>query len=205
MRMYVGPLAALAVLATLGLGGCGSKEDDVGNTVGNLFAFNSTTAPPLTAANRSNDVVCPPVLVAEGQASYRIYAGADKSNAGVKQQFALGALSRDCDTNGGSINLRLGISGYVQAGPAGGSGAFTVPVKVVVRRESDQAPVEVRTYKISAAIAPSEASAPFSLVTDPIALPSLSKDADTDYSVYVGFDAGAPDAPKAPAKRRKRG
>jgi len=205
MRLSTGARLVLAVAALAGVAGCGGKGEDPGVTVGNLLAYNSPSAPPIPASKHSRDVVCPPVLVADGQASYRLFAGSDRTTAGVKHQFAMGELSRDCDADDSRITIRVGVSGYVQEGPQGGAGSFTVPVKVVVRREADLQPAEVRKYKVAAAIPAGETSAPFSVVTEPISVPFLGVDADNDYTIYVGFDNGEPERPQPARVKRRRG
>ena len=196
---------ALTVTAALGLAGCGGKGEDPGNTLGNLFAYNSTKAPPVAATGQSTVAVeCPIIVVADSGSAYRIYAGADKSNTGVRTQYSLGELSRDCSSDGTTVNIRIGISGFVQAGPAGGPGSFLVPVKVLIQRESDKQPAVVKTYRINASIPQGETEAPFAMVTEPIPVPFVSKQADEDYSIYVGFDQGGAAAPRTVARRHRR-
>jgi len=178
----------------------------MGSTLGNLIAFNSPVAPPVREVKTTNevDVECPEVLVAEGQAAFRTYAGADKSSAGVRHQYSFGEMSRECRAVDGHIDIRVGVSGYVLAGPMGGPGAFQVPVRVSVRRDSDGQAVQSKLYKVAATIAPDQTQASFSIVTDPLTVPLLREDASQDYSIFVGFD-GSPEKPQkaAPAKGRK--
>ena len=197
----------LTGLFALPLAGCGTNPSDggMGATLGNLIAFNSTKAPPVSDFKGSTevDVECPDVLVADGQASMRTYAGADKSSAGVRHQYSFGEMSRECRALDGRIDIRVGVSGYVLAGPAGGPGSFQVPVRVFVRRDSDGQTVQSKTYKIAATIAPDQAQTAFSLVTEPLTVPLLRTDASQDYSIFVGFD-GSPDKPQKPAPKPRR-
>ncbi len=195
---------ALVVALAMGLGGCAGKGEDAGNALGNIFAYNSTKAPPIAQSRKTIDVVCPVVQVVDGKAAYRIYAGSDKTNTAVKQQYSMGELSRDCSAEDANLTIRVGISGYVQAGPAGGPGSFDVPVSVIVRREADQQPAAIKTYRIAATIAPGETSTTFALVTEPIAVPYIHEEADDDYSIYVGFDDGKPEAPRKITRKRQR-
>lgn len=195
----------IALALAGGLAGCAAGGEDPGNTLGNLFAYNTTKPPPVERSVKARDVECPVVQVEEGQSAYRLYAGADHSNEGVRQQFSFGEMSRECTADESTVHMRVGISGYVQAGPAGGPGAFTVPIKVVIRRESDLQPAVVKTYRVNAAIAPGETSAPFSMVTEPLDVPFVSSAADEDYSIYVGFDAGPAPAVRKPARARRKG
>ena len=177
----------------------------MGATLGNLIAFNSTVAPPIKEFKSSSEVEveCPEVLVADGQAALRIYAGADKSSAGLRHQYSFGEMSRECRAENGHIDIRVGVSGYVLAGPMGGPGAFQVPVRVSVRRDSDGQMVQSRAYKIAASIGPGQAQASFSVVTEPLTVPLQRTDASQDYSIFVGFD-GTPDKPQKPAPKQRK-
>lgn len=196
--------AGLALAAVFGLAGCGSKTEDPGVTLGNLFAYNTTKPAPAAPAAKSGEVECPVVDVTEGQAVYRAYGGGDKSNASVKYQFSFGALSRECFAEDSRINIRIGISGYLQAGPAGGSGSASVPVRVVIRREGEQRPTVEKTFRVEATIAPGETSTTFALVTDGLSVPYLSAQADDDYQIFVGFEQGGAAARPEKVARRRR-
>ena len=134
--------AALAACnATSGLPSLGAPAgaDPGENTFRNLISGNATRA--VAAATPTNPGVvkvnCPVVQVADGGAAYRVYNGADRSSAGVRYQYSLGELTRECiGTHAGQIEIRVGISGYVLAGPTGASGSFNVPVKVVGRNDN---------------------------------------------------------------------
>ena len=99
--------------------------------------------------------------------------------------------------------MRVGVAGYVQSGPVGGPGSFSVPVRIVVRRESDQQIVATKSYRVAAAIPQGDTQAPFTLVTEPMSVPALSNASEDDYTIYVGFDSGAPDKPQKPKPRRR--
>ena len=197
-------LVFAGVLA-LPLAACGGSpsEGGIGSTFGNLVAFNSLTPPPALAKGPSEvDVECPEVLVAEGQASMRTYGGADKSNASLRHQYSFGEMSRECRAIDGKVDIRVGVSGYVLAGPMGGPGSFQAPIRVSVRRDSDNQTVQTRTYRVSATIAPGEAQAAFTLVSDTLTVPLMRTDVSQDYSIFVGFD-GSPDRPAQAAPKRR--
>ena len=213
-------ICAVALLAALG--GCSSVSSVLpamsgSNSFENLLGGSKPAAPVAPATPLSNGVVavpvgpdtrvdCPIVQVADGQAAFRAYAGADRSSSGVKYQYSFADISRECvGVPGGQIGVRVGVAGYVLAGPAGGSGNFNVPVKVTIRRESDQAVVSTKIYRVATAIPPGETQSTFSVVSDQILVPFVSNEADEDYSIYVGFDASS-EAPKAnPRRNRRRG
>ena len=190
----------------LPLAGCGSSPDGgVSSTLGNLIAFNSPTAPSVRENKESPvvEVECPEVMISEGQSAFRTYAGADKSSAGVKHQYSFGEMSRECIATKDRIDIRVGVSGYVLAGPMGGPGAFQVPVRVSVRRDSDGQIVQTKTYRIAAAITAEQPQAPFAVVTEPLSVPFLRTEANMDYSIFVGFDA-TPEKPQKPAAKQRK-
>ena len=209
-------VAALALLVPLA--GCSSVLPSFsgGNSFENLLG--GSKQPPSAAVpdtplahgllavpvGPDTRIDCPIVQVADGQAAFRAWNGADRSSSGVKYQYSFGDMSRECvGAAGGQIAIRVGVSGYVLAGPAGGSGNFNVPVKVTIRRESDQAVISTKSYRVATAIPSGEAQSTFAAVTDPMMVPFISNETDEDYSIYVGFDASS-EAPKAKPRRGKR-
>ena len=194
-----------AGVLSLPLAACGGAPSDggLGSTLGNLIAFNSTTAPPLPARGPSEiDVECPEVLVAEGQSAMRTYAGADRSNASLRHQYSFGEMSRECRAVDGKVDIRVGVSGYVLAGPLGGPGSFQAPVRISVRRDSDGQIVQSRTSRVAATIAAGQAQADFAVVSEPLTVPLIRTDVSQDYSIFVGFD-GSPDRPQQAAPKRR--
>jgi hypothetical protein len=152
-------------------------------------------------------VNCPIVQINDGGASYRTYVGNDRSSAGVRYQYSLGEVTRECvGTHAGQIEIRVGITGYVLAGPTGASGNFNVPVKVTIRNDNNAQVVSSKTYSIPTSIPQGETQSAFSAISDTVSVPILSENADEDYSIYVGFDNGQPAVPaKARPPRRRRG
>jgi hypothetical protein len=193
--------ASLALLLAAGLSACGGGVSL--DSVPNLLAFNSSTAPP-TTAKAITHVDCPEVAVLDGTAAIRNYAGA-AANTNLRYQFSLGDIARECSVEGGQIGIKVGVQGRVLIGPVGAPGTFTAPVRVAIRSESDHKPIVSQMYKVPVTVPPGATEAPFSLVTDPLHVPLLSEQADVDYSILVGFDeaGAAAAAPKTPRHRRK--
>ena len=197
--------AAVWCHAGLALGGCAATEklipssDSVTATFGNLLAFNTTNPGSVPAAAHPGDepLRCPSLEVLDGTSSYRIYAGADQSNGNVRYQFSMGDVARDCTRSGNDILMKVGVEGRVLLGPAGAPGSFTVPVRIAVRRDSDQKPAAAKLYQVPATIAAGETAGSFTIVTDPIAVPFLTSHADDDYTILVGFDSATKPAAEA--------
>lgn len=201
---------ALTLLALAGpLGGCGAGSSgfepssvDRGTTLGNLLAFNSPNAPPMPKpVDTEEKPTCPDIEVLDGTASSRVYAGAEPSNGTVRYQFSMGDVVRECSHVGNQLVLKVGVEGRALLGPVGSPGSFTAPVRVAVRRERDETAIASKLYQVPVSIGASDANAPFSIVTEPIAVPYLSAQANTDYTIVVGFD------PRGDAKldRKARG
>jgi hypothetical protein len=169
----------LAGAGALLLSGCGST----GSSIGNLIAFNSTTAPPVVDMTKRVDKVdCPIVDVLEGGGSMQIGSG-----AGLRHQFAISETSRECTVVNGQIQIRVGVEGRVVAGPAGGPGSFTIPIRVGVRREDNNKIVTSKVFTVPASIPAGASSSTFAFVSDPVTVPFTREEANEDYMVVVGI------------------
>jgi hypothetical protein len=143
---------------------------------------------PLSA----EELDCPPVEIDEGGASARI-GGTD--NASVRYQFDIGQTARECaPVTNNQFTLKVGVSGRLVIGPAGKPGAYSVPLRVVVRDEVLKKDAFSKVYKIEAD-ASSGDGAPFTFVTEPIPLPMTRTDLADDYTLTVGFDSGKGEPP----------
>lgn len=213
VRCLVGAATCLLAGSLAGCGGAGenfftSPSGGGGSKLGNLLAFNTTNpgpVPPATGA-REDPLVCPQIEVLDGTASLRRYVGTDQTSSNVRFQYSMGDVVRECSRSGGQIAIKVGVEGRVLLGPAGAPGSFTVPVRIAIRRESDQKPAAVKLYQVPATVAPGETETQFSLVSEPLTVPYLQAHADEDYTVLVGFDdrAAAP-ADKATVKPKRKG
>ena len=175
----------LAGACALLLSGCGST----GTSIGNLIAFNSPKAPePIDmaklAAATPDKVDCPPIDVFEGGAAQRIGSG-----EGLRHQFSIADASRECTVANKQISIRVGVSGRVLAGPAGGAGSFTVPVRVGIKRDSDQKIIASKVYNVPATIPAGQLNTSFALVADPLIVPYTREEANLDYTVMIGLGA----------------
>jgi hypothetical protein len=175
MRKIIAAGACAALLS-----GCGSTT---GSSIANLIAFNSPTAPePVDMTRRVAKVECPSIDVLENGSVLQVGSG-----PGLRHQFTLGDMSRECAVVNGQIAIRVGVSGRVIAGPAGGAGSFSVPIRVGVRREADQKILVSKVYNVPAAIPAGSASGVFSFVADPLTVPYTREEANEDYMVVVGM------------------
>ena len=101
----------------------------------------------------------PALEVLDGTSSYRTYTGADQSNGNVRYQFSMGDVARDCTRSGNEILMKVGVEGRVLLGPAGSPASFSVPVRIAIRRDSDQKAAVAKLYQVPASIAAGETTA----------------------------------------------
>ena len=197
----------LAGFAALGLlAGCSSVEGLLPHGDPDAGAIALGANPPKTArpgANSSEkpivrpvasvDINCPPVDVPDEGAAYRV-GGAD--NESVRYQFNIGDTARECDPAGrGQATIKIGVKGELVVGPAGSPGTYSVPLKIVVTRESDNEPIYSETFKVEAATDGVTAGA-FRIVTEPIPVPMPTLQLADLYSITVGFEEGGGAAPR---------
>lgn len=201
--------SCVIVMALLSACGGSQTSGGSGSTIVNLLAFNSASAPPLTASSTPSEVLqCPTIEVLDGTASSRVYAGADQSNSAVKYQFSIGDVARECSHVGDQLVMKIGVAGRALIGPAGTPGTFSAPVRIAIRRDKDEKAVETKLYQIPVAIPAGDGQAPFSLVADAVSVPFTRANADDDYTILVGFDTkgdGGAVAKKRGTAHRRRG
>lgn len=194
--------ATLAAALAATLAGCGGGADSGSSTLGNLLAFNSPNAPgpaPNAADPKAPKLQsCPEIEVLDGGAALRVGGPAAAS---VRHQFSMTDVARECQLVGGQLSIKIGVEGNVLLGPAGGPGTFSAPVRVAIRKESDQSIVASRNYRVSASVAGGGAQGPFQLVTEPLTVPLINEYAGDDYAVLVQF--GGAGAEQRERRRRR--
>lgn len=146
---------------------------------------------------------CPTIAILDGTQSQRVMAAGASDNQGVRYQFSLFNVGRQCAISGGRITLKVGAGGRVLLGPAGSAGHFDIPLRVVVYSELQQKPVESKLYRVSASVPSGQAGAPFEFVSDGIVVPLGANQSGRDYSIKVGFDSKGTDTSR-PAKTARR-
>lgn len=182
-------------------------SDKIGNSIKGsmesttkMMGFGKPTPPPPAEAPSG----CPTIAVLDGTQSQRVMAAGASDNSGVRYQYSLFNVGRECSIVGGRIALKVGAGGRVLLGPAGAAGHFDIPIRVVVFSEVSQKPVESKLFRVSASVPAGQSGAPFEFVSDSLVLPLAAGQTGADYSIKVGFDAKGTDAAKpAKAKRSK--
>jgi hypothetical protein len=183
-------LATASVVAACGGGGgsaAGSAAPSSGvSRWGALLAFGkSAESPALGAAAKGPQLrSCPEVSILDGGAALRV--GGPASSA-VRHQFAINDTARECQLQGNTLAIKVGVEGNLVIGPAGSGGTQSAGIKVAVRAEKDQKIISSRSYRVSATATGGEA-AQFTLVTDTFTMPFLSEYSSDDYTIIVGFE-----------------
>ena len=161
-----------------------------------MMGFGKPTPPPPPEAPSG----CPTIAILDGTQSQRVMAAGASDNQGVRYQFSLFNVGRECSMSGGRISLRVGAGGRVLLGPAGSAGRFDVPIRVVVYSELAQKPVESKLYRVSASVPAGQTGTSFQFASDNIVVPLGAGQNGRDYSIKVGFDSKGVDTGGRPAK-----
>ncbi len=184
-----------------------SQSTSSESTLGNLLAFGTTNPGPAPAQKplASNDPVvsCPTISILDGTSDYRVYSGGGQSNANVHHQFSIGDVARECKVAGKELMIKVGIEGRALVGPTGTSGSYSVPLRIVIRREKDQKPETSKVYQVAATIPAGQTQGAFTVISDSLTVPFLREEADDDYTILVGFDKNG-GKPERPAKKKKK-
>jgi hypothetical protein len=204
---------AFSAIAILGLscGACSTIASVVPSpsTLANLVSFHSSEPADQPAANGTQtaaadtgprEISCPQIEVQDGTSAMRV--GGDVNQA-VRYQFDIVNTARECKIEGAQFAIKVGVAGRLLIGPAGSAGAYSAPLRVVVRDDATQKPVISKLYKVEANADAANLQAPFQFVSEPLMLPYVHKWADEDYTILVGFDTARP-APVEKHARKKR-
>ena len=195
------------VLGT-GLGGgsntsSGSSQPGTLASAGNYLLYGGPTPPPAIAKGPARDINCPKITVLEGTAGMRIGLATGGASE-VAIQASLGTTARECTILDNKVSIRVGVEGRLLVGVLGKPGTYTVPLRIVVKRES--VVLYSKYIPISVTVPAGETQASFTYVEDGILLPLTEYDPADEYDLLLGFDpngkADAADRKKAKARRR---
>jgi hypothetical protein len=178
----------------------GSESTPMATRFGNLLAFNSPSAPGGGATGQAGPRIdCPTIQIDPGAASYRAATGEGAS--GVRYQLSIGDVARECAQVNGALAVRVGVETNLILGPAGSPGSYTVPLRVAIRKQSDESIVVSKVYQVGGAVGPN-GQAQFTLVADPLTVPYTTEHAADDYEVVLGL--GERGGSGVPSKRARR-
>lgn len=146
---------------------------------------------------------CPTIAVLDGTQAQRVMAPGATGNEGLRYQFAIYNVGRECTRSGGRIGLKVGADGRVLLGPVGAPGHFDVPIRVVVFDEAAQKPIESKLYRVPVNIPGGGSAAPFQFVSDTIGITIPGNRSAADYSIKVGLDGAKGMGDAAPKGHRR--
>ena len=170
-----------------------SLKDSI-NSATKKMGFNKQMPPPPESPSG-----CPTINILPGTEAQRVSAPGATGNQGLRYQFSLSSVGRECSLSAARVTVKVGVQGRVLLGPAGTSGHYDVPIRVAIFSEAQQKPVESKLFKVPVSIVAGQAGAPFDFVSDPLTFAVL-QGRSTDYSIKVGFDAGKGSPGDAAAK-----
>lgn len=213
-------LAAMTVLMAAGLAGCGgngvlgtgigggssasssSAEPGPLGSARNYLLYGSAKEPPPPAPNPNDrDINCPKVNVLEGTAAMRIGLATGGATE-VSYQASLGETARECTVKGNTVAIKVGVEGRLLVGMLGKPGSYTVPLRIVVKRE--KAVLFSKLVRLSVTVPAGDTQATFTHVEDGIVLPLTENDPADEYDLLVGFDPNGKAEPAEKKPRRKR-
>jgi len=132
---------------------------------------------------------CPTIAILPGTEAQRVMAAGATGNQGLRYQYSLMNVGRECTISGERVTIKVGADGRVLLGPAGSAGHYDVPIRVAVFSLAQQKAVESRLFRVPVSIGAGQAGAPFSFVSDGITV-SIPHGHSGDYNIKVGIDAG---------------
>ena len=117
--------------------------------------------------------------------------GHDGDAAFVRTQGSITDTARECHAlDAKTLSIKLGIGGRILAGPKGGAGTVTMPVRIAVARQHDNSVLFSKAFPVTVNLTAPDFGADYSQVFDQVQV-TVGPD-DRDLIVYVGFDEGTP-------------
>ncbi len=188
-----------------------SQSNEYTEKLGNFFdggirrakkfvGLGKAPAPPPLASPSG----CPEITVLDGTGAQRVMANAAAGNAGLRHQFSITEVARECQLSGARMVVKVGVEGRVLLGPAGTPGTFGVPVRVAIVDRMSEKPFLSRLFKVAATIPAGQSTTDYSLVADSLVVPFAAGRTAQDYSIKIGIDsAGGGDVAAKPARHHK--
>ena len=179
------------MMALLALGGCSTPQNP-------LSGMQPQQTPELqTAVNtRVVEGTCPLIFMQDGTAFHRTYAKGGEGDAQkIVYQASFAQTTRACTVNEQALNITVVAQGRLIAGPMGGPGRVSLPVRIEVKDGENVLYSQVTRFD---AEIPNGDTAQFVFRKDDISIPG---GAGKQARIYIGFDSGPE---KAPGKKRRK-
>lgn len=196
-RPRLKPALLGASLLAFSLAACGGLGDEVSPAEKSITTRLLYGATPLPDAPKvaEREFTCPKAEILDGTAAYRV--GGDSAR-GVSFQAAINDIARECRFDQASVTIKLGVQGRLILGEAGQPGAFSVPLRVAVRKSGGEIALS-RLNPVGVTVPQGESQASFVMIENSITLPITAEDPGEYYTILVGID---PQGKKPQAKRR---
>lgn len=134
---------------------------------------------------------CPSITLREGTTYFTTYAkGGENDPEQVIHQASISKTTRQCRISGSQMTMTVQASGRVVAGPEGGPGTVTLPIRVAVVQ--GQEPIYSDLQKLTVELPSGDPSAQFFFENATVTFPA---DAAGAVKVWLGFDPGPYDTP----------
>ena len=201
MPRFLSVVATIAVSTLLAACASGGGGGSGGGGLASLFGGGKSNAGVTTVQTDKYDPnyflksgYCPPVQVLPGTESKVVYEkGHDGEANFIRTQASITKTARECRAlDATTLSIKLGVAGRILAGPKGGAGTITVPLRIAVARQHDNSVLYSKAFSVSASLSAPEYSSDYSSVFDQVEV-KVNPD-DRDLIIYVGFDEGKPKA-----------
>ena len=175
----------LISLAVAALGAC--------STNGGTEAIATSVSQPANAASSQPDFrpssYCPPIQIRAGTEEMITYERGHENDPSYARQLAsIKNTARECGVSGGALTMKVGVRGRVVAGPKGGAGSTTLPIRVAVAKQTGgKGPLYSNLFKVPVTLTAPDFSTAYERVFDVSV--NIGPN-DRDLIIYVGFDEG---------------
>ena len=194
-------LALALIICPLGALHAADDEDDSGQSPGFLDGISKNISNGFSSMGKKMGLGkppgpppaespsgCPAIVVLDGTGAQRIMINAEAGNQGLRYQYSIAEVARECHIDNNQMTIKVGVTGRVLLGPSGAPGGFKVPIRIAIIDERDQKPTLSKLYQIDAAIPTGQTATPYALVADSLVIPFGAGRTASDYSIKVGID-----------------
>ncbi|MDQ2634163.1 MAG: hypothetical protein M3Y78_10555 [Pseudomonadota bacterium] len=130
---------------------------------------------------------CPKVTLKEDTGFINKYVrGGEGDPAKLSYQASISEVTRSCSRAGGMLTMNVAVAGRVVPGPAGVSGAVTLPIRIVVTHGEEVQYSQLHNHQVAAGGGQVQQF----VFNDPAV--TVPNPTDRGLQVFAGFDAGPP-------------
>jgi hypothetical protein len=151
------------------------------------------------AASTAAEIECPAVEIRSGTSTLSVNAAGAEGATALRYQATLGRTARECTTNAGTLNIKVGVQGRIILGPGGGPGQLDLPLRYAVVKEGPEPKTIIsKLNRVAVTIPPEQGNVPFTHVEEALNVPLPPQTELDAYVIYIGFD---PQAAKVQEKK----